>query len=346
MSSKEKNIVTLLRSYFPTSPQQLNTPHEADSEIISLHGKNYAFNIDDYSLEEDFFSDFFPKRLGKNLITATLSDLLATGATPLFFLHAISFDEKRSSSEAEEFFQGMSEALAQANCHLLGGDTSMSEKFHYTGVAWGEVETPLMRSGIRPTDLLYVSGPLGAGNRQGLLMQLLQKKKLPPEQQYLELASPIFPYRGTESKIINSFAHACIDTSDALVHALFDLLRVNPNISFDIEINQNFLDPLTQKVAELTQVPWQIFLLGSLGEYELLFSIPPERQTAFEQEAQKHNWHPLLLGQAVSVPQKESCFTLNKKELYEKEIPDPRNLGTDEYVQQLFAFTLKRFYEK
>src|SRR3989339_742669 len=191
MSKKEKELVKFISQTFKRHPAQLNDAYEADSEIINLGGINYAINIDSYSAEEDYFSDLVPANLGFNLAIATISDLLAVGADPQFYLHSMGLDRAKDEKYQQSFLQGIAEALQKTNTYLLGGDTSTGNCWAYTATAFGQcLTTPVLRKGARPGDFLYSTGKLGTGNRQALALLLLRDKKLPLDNRSIALASP------------------------------------------------------------------------------------------------------------------------------------------------------------
>jgi len=85
----ERELIEALTAGFAQAPEQLNTTHEADAEILRLGAELWAATVDDFSAEEDLFFDADPWLIGWNVVTATLSDLLCVGAVPRFFMPAV-----------------------------------------------------------------------------------------------------------------------------------------------------------------------------------------------------------------------------------------------------------------
>jgi thiamine-monophosphate kinase len=80
------------------------------------------------------------------------------------------------------------------------------------------------RKGALPGDLLYVSGPVGAGNFEAASQFFAQNPELG---KLFDNHRVEFPLRIAESKLISRYASACIDTSDGLLNALMILSDIN-----------------------------------------------------------------------------------------------------------------------
>ena len=108
---------------------------------------------------------------------------------------------------------GMIDAACRATgTAVLGGDTNFSDHPQFGGTAIGLVEgDPLLtRRGAQPGDLLYGSGPLGAGSAFAL------------ERLVAGAAGHFRPLpRLEEGRLLRRFASCAMDTSDGLL-AAFD----------------------------------------------------------------------------------------------------------------------------
>ena len=76
----EYEMIRRLLVPFSRNPHQRNAPFECDSELLEIAGELWAVTVDEFSPAEDCFPDADPIQLGRNLVVATLSDLLACGA--------------------------------------------------------------------------------------------------------------------------------------------------------------------------------------------------------------------------------------------------------------------------
>lgn len=94
------------------------------------------------------------------LAATNLSDLAAKGAAPLgvLYTHMLGSDDDR-------FIAGLAEVLADYGVPLLGGDTVSANGprcFSLTAIGRATVTPVPSRSGARPDDAVYLTGPVGA----------------------------------------------------------------------------------------------------------------------------------------------------------------------------------------
>jgi thiamine-monophosphate kinase len=101
-----------------------------------------------------------PADIAWKLVAVNLSDLAAKGAEPVGVLlgHMLGDGDDR-------FITGLREVLAVYDVALLGGDTvrgSGSRAWGLTAIGRGTCTPVPSRSGARPGDALYLTGPVGA----------------------------------------------------------------------------------------------------------------------------------------------------------------------------------------
>jgi thiamine-monophosphate kinase len=109
-----------------------------------------------------------PYLLGRKAVAACLSDIAAMGGLPRGVFVSSALPAKTKPAFARALAEGIHEEAKAASVAVLGGDTSSSKGRVFLDVmAIGEAARrgPVLRSGARPGDGIYVSGTLGASAR-------------------------------------------------------------------------------------------------------------------------------------------------------------------------------------
>ena len=127
----------------------------------------------DMLVEDVDFTQAAPLRLvGRKSLAVNLSDVAAMGAIPVWAVVALALPPW-VLPKLDDLLDGLAESARQHRIEIVGGDLSKSEKLVISVTASGRLESqPLLRSGAKPGDRVYVSRPLG-GSAAGLA--LLQK---------------------------------------------------------------------------------------------------------------------------------------------------------------------------
>lgn len=100
---------------------------------------------------------------GYRAVTAALSDVAAMAARPAGVLVALSLPDSGAPGLAEGLRTGIRRACERAGCPLIGGDLTRSPgPVVVNVVALGRADRPVLRSGARPGDEVWVTGALGA----------------------------------------------------------------------------------------------------------------------------------------------------------------------------------------
>ena len=109
-----------------------------------------------------------PADVGWTALAVNLSDLAAMGGRPRAAVCGLVLAAGRQG-EADEVAAGLIAAAAELGCPLVGGDTVVGSALTVTVSVLGDApETgPVLRSGARPGDSVFVTGPLG-GSRAAL----------------------------------------------------------------------------------------------------------------------------------------------------------------------------------
>lgn len=334
---REKDLIQNIAAMFPRDKGQLNATFGSDAELLSLAAGTFAINVDSFSPDEDHFSSFDLGILGANLVVATMSDLYACGARPEKYLHACTLARGWDESQRHAFFQGIAASLHEHGAYLLGGDLGFSDQWSYTGVAIGSTSRAIQRCGAELGDSIYASGFFGAGNRQAFMLHALKAGAISASETNKTLATPRFRCRAQIAQLLAEYASFAIDSSDGFINSLADLAFANPERAFCATIAETIIDENSLAIAKEAGLPAQALLLGSGGEYELLFGVPERKRAAFESEATKRGLFVLRVGQ-VEAGSGVIVQADDRRIALVEPLPDPRSLELGDYIAALFAY--------
>lgn len=296
MNAIAENIyVEKLTKYFERSELQLNRIQESDAEIIEpFNNSDSKLAITTDSIVEEIAVGLYddPYLIGWMVVMVNLSDLAAVGAEPLGILISEVIPDTLPHSFVMEMQRGINDACKECNTFVLGGDTNKGSNLILTGCALGKINdnAPNFRTGCNAGDILYASNYLGGGNAFAIT------KLLDPQEdcyKYYPVA------RLKEGQALRGFVTSCMDTSDGVIAALDQLMRLN-NVGFEINTNwENSLESKAKQIAEKINMPNWLLLAGQHGEFELIFTIKESCENYFNCLSAQMNWNPIKLGKVT-----------------------------------------------
>jgi thiamine-monophosphate kinase len=209
-------------------------------------GQDLLFTTD-LSIEGVHFTrESTAEEIGARATARSLSDIAAMGGTPLYCLVSIALAPWTDERWIDGFYRGIFKLLRKTKASLAGGDISHAGQLVCEVMICGSVAKgkALLRSGARPDDLLYVSGPLGGWRHKRAILPRLDFGR----------------------KLVG-VATACMDISDGLALDLHRLCRES-GVAAELESV-----PLLPGAA-LDQA------LHDGEDYELLFTAPARAKAA------------------------------------------------------------------
>jgi len=149
-----------------------------DCAVLSYGGKETIVTSDMLMEGVHFDRTYIDMRhLGYKAAMVNISDIFAMNGTPRQMLVNIALSKSFTVEDIEMFYEGLRMACGKWNVDIVGGDTTSS----YTGMAIcitcigeGEKGNIIYRNGAKETDLICVSGDLGAAY---MGLQLLEREK-------------------------------------------------------------------------------------------------------------------------------------------------------------------------
>lgn len=126
------------------------------------------------------------KHLGYKSAMVNISDIFAMGGTPRQMVVSIALSKRFIVEDLEDFYEGLRMACNKWNVDIVGGDTTSSLTglaISITIIGDASEDEVIYRSGAKDTDLICVSGDLGAAYCG---LQLLEREKAVYYQQLRE----------------------------------------------------------------------------------------------------------------------------------------------------------------
>jgi len=141
-----------------------------DAAVIRVGGERLVWTIDDSEEGVHFDRRWLSlEDVGWRAFHAAVSDLAAMGAKPVAALCHLTLPASLTKAELRRVAEGQAEAADSLRCPLVGGNMSRGDSLKLTTTALGSVEEPILRSGARPGDELWLLGELGLA-RAGFMM--------------------------------------------------------------------------------------------------------------------------------------------------------------------------------
>ena len=265
-----------------------------DAAVLSIkEGCDRMLVSTDLMLEGIHFDlSYFPlKHLGYKAAMANFSDIYAMNAYPTQLTVSLGLSKRFSIEDVEEFYAGVLLACQRHNVDLVGGDTSSSLTgltISLTCIGMAKEDEITYRNGAKPTDLICVSGNLGAAY---MGLQLLEREKaIFAQSADSEInAQPDFAGKeyiiGRQLKpearrdIIDALKKegikptSMIDLSDEMVSDVFQICKES-GVGCRIFEEKIPIDYETASMAEEFNMNLTTAALHGGEDYELLFTVP------------------------------------------------------------------------
>ncbi|MGC9385877.1 MAG: thiamine-phosphate kinase [Hydrogenovibrio sp.] len=274
----------LIRDYFqPLSRVAMDEVGIGDDgAVLNCPPQSQLVVVTDTLVEGVHFPmEALPGDIGWKALAVNLSDLAAMGATPAFFSLALSLPERcNHAAWLNAFAAGLATLAEGYQLPLIGGDTTRSDRLTVTVTAQGWVREgrAVLRQTARPGDKLYVTGTLGDG---ALGLQAWQNQ-WDSEAYAVSLAKLNRPEPRVEvGALLGTYASSAIDVSDGLLADVTHLIEAS-GVGAALDMTAIPLSAAMQQQIDDTPQAWSMPLSGG-DDYELCFTLPPERIAAFEQ---------------------------------------------------------------
>lgn len=176
----EFGLIERLTKELTTSNKETIKGAGDDAAVLQFSNDEEVLVTTDLLMEGIHFDlTYFPlKHLGYKAVVANISDIYAMNGTPKQITVSIALSRKFCIEDVEELYSGIRLACQQYGVDIVGGDTSSSLTglaISITAIGTAPKGTTVKRDGAKETDLICVSGNLGAAY---MGLQLLEREKI------------------------------------------------------------------------------------------------------------------------------------------------------------------------
>ncbi len=244
-----------LQRILPLLPrgEGVSVPPGDDAAVSTLSHAEVVTTCDLMVEGPDFRLDWSsPHDLGWKAVASNLADIAAMGAVPVGLIVAVAAPPSTLASTLEELARGIADGLAEMapQCGVLGGDLSASRHLVVSVTVLGDLRglSPVLRSGARPGDGVYLAGENGTSERGLRILQRVTEEAggtLAPavrdelRRDKREVAHHLAPTAPIQMgpAAAKAGARAMMDVSDGL---LIDAERMAVASSVTIDLDQAF----------------------------------------------------------------------------------------------------------
>lgn len=286
----EFGLIEHLTKNFAITNESTLTSIGDDAAVLDFGDKKAVISTDLLVEGVHFDLAYMPlKHLGYKAVIANVSDICAMNATPKQITVSIAVSNRFPLEALEELFEGIALASKIYNVDVIGGDTTSSQKgliISITAIGEANLEDIVYRNGAKVTDLLVVSGDIGAAY---MGLQVLEREKQvfqvnPNNQPVLDdytylIERQLKPEARNDVKELLEKLEikptAMIDISDGLSSEILHLCKQS-NVGCNLYEEKIPVDPQLINVCEEFNLDITTIALSGGEDYELLFTIAME----------------------------------------------------------------------
>lgn len=274
----ERNLVQVIRRLVGTASLGCEVGPGDDAAVLRGGAGQRAWSVDRQREGTHFESCWLSRgETGHRAVTIASSDIWAMGAEPRWVLCALELPAGLPVTEFEELIRGLRDGAREAGAEIVGGDVGLADTLGLVTTVGGEFAPggePLLRSGARLGDELWVVGDLGWAAAGRAL--LATGKAVVDEHEASCVAAfrrPRTPAAFCRWAAVAPEVHGMMDISDGLgidVHRLCEESRVGAEVNGDTLADA--VPPSAAAAAGSTSL--ELALCGG-DDYAMLCAISP-----------------------------------------------------------------------
>ncbi|CAN2203832.1 ThiL Thiamine monophosphate kinase [Candidatus Nanopelagicaceae bacterium] len=161
MGFSESDVISVLKEVFTTTDPRLLVGIGDDAAVVQ-GAERQVITTDVAVAGVHFRTDWSsPFDIGRKITAANVADVLAMGATCDYLVAAVTLTGTEDLTWIEQLARGMKAEADRARALIVGGDIARSSVITIAMTAVGRCDAPILRSGARAGDDIFISSLTG-----------------------------------------------------------------------------------------------------------------------------------------------------------------------------------------
>ena len=213
MGFQEREVISVLQQIFATTDSRLKVGIGDDAAVVSTQPQSIITS--DMAVEDVHFKLAWssPFDIGRKITAANIADILSMGGKCDYLTASVALTGNETLQWIENLARGMKHEADLAGSLIVGGDIARGPKIVISMTAVGSSLTPILRSGAKIGDGLFLSSLTGwSAAGLELLTREISINSETAEKALAEFSAPTLDYA-----IDFSAATAMADVSDSVL---------------------------------------------------------------------------------------------------------------------------------
>ena len=213
MGLSERDVINTLQKIFATSDSRVRVGIGDDAAVVTTQSQSIITSdmaVEDVHFKLEWSSAF---DIGRKITAANVADILSMGAQCDYLTASVALTGNETMQWIENLARGMKHEADAAGALIVGGDIARGPKVVISMTAVGSAQSPILRSGAKAGDGLYLSSLTGwSAAGLELLTREVSINSAIAERALSEFSAPTLDYSSDFSG-----ATAMADVSDSVL---------------------------------------------------------------------------------------------------------------------------------
>ena len=213
MGLSERDVIHALQKIFASSDSRVRVGIGDDAAVVTTQPQSIITSdmaVEDVHFKLEWSSAF---DIGRKITAANVADILSMGAQCDYLTASVALTGDETMQWIENLARGMKHEADAAGALIVGGDIARGPKIVISMTAVGSAQSPILRSGAKAGDSLYLSSLTGwSAAGLELLTREVSINSAIAERALSEFSAPTLDYSSDFSG-----ATAMADVSDSVL---------------------------------------------------------------------------------------------------------------------------------